>query len=121
MPVGRGLGLNNCLGVDTVLGESVWDVAGRFRVRLGPLQYKQYLRLLPDAPDHHAILHLVRAYAGSEFDFDVQPVLAATEVPQFHLNSNSAAPSRLGWNAWLSSTGFMNEFEEVTFESVLTG
>ena len=32
-------GLNTQLGADVVVGERVWDVEGKFRVRLGPLGY----------------------------------------------------------------------------------
>ena len=35
------------LGVDAMLGERVWDVQGRFRLRVGPLSFDEYHSLLP--------------------------------------------------------------------------
>src|SRR5262249_22144388 len=43
----RTRGLNSRLGVDVVLGHHVWDVQGKFRVRLGPLTYDQFRRVFP--------------------------------------------------------------------------
>ena len=40
-------GLNNEIGVNFILGERVWDVQSRFRVRLGPLKYDEFYRFMP--------------------------------------------------------------------------
>jgi len=44
-------GLNNQLGVNLVVGERVWDVQGKFRLRIGPLSYKQFRRFTPTSAD----------------------------------------------------------------------
>ena len=40
-------GLNTQLGTNVVVGERMWDVEGKFRVRLGPIGYAQFRRLTP--------------------------------------------------------------------------
>ena len=99
----------NCaLGVNCVAGERVWDVQGKIRIRLGPLDYARFLDFLPDhapLPEHKAfflLVHLVRLYAGSELDFDVQAVLRADAVPECQLTEETPG-ARLGWNTWLTS------------------
>jgi type VI secretion system protein ImpH len=72
-PLGRGV----WLGVNCVVGQRVWDVQGQFRVRIGPLAYKQFLSLLPATPGLRALGQMTRAYVGPELDFDVHLVLRA--------------------------------------------
>jgi type VI secretion system protein ImpH len=103
------LGEFGSLGVDAVAGERVWDVQSRFRVRVGPLRYVRFEDLLPDrAPTAERktfflIAQLTRLFAGSEFDFDVQLVLAASEVPAAQLIHQEGRGPRLGWTVWLLS------------------
>ncbi|MBY0229437.1 MAG: type VI secretion system baseplate subunit TssG [Gemmataceae bacterium] len=108
------------LGVDSIAGERVLDVQGKFRLRLGPLTYRQFLDFLPDrsaAPEHKGfwlLAHLSRLYAGAEFDIEAQLVLAAGEVPECQLSDDWPGP-RLGWNCWLASQQPATHAEEVIF------
>lgn len=85
------------LGVDAVAGERVWEVQSSFRLRLGPLDYRQFRRLLPDGAALPALCQLTRLYCGAEFAFEVQLLLRAAQVPQCRLGWDA----RLGWNTWL--------------------
>ena len=84
-------GGNNQLGLTTVIGERVWDIQSKFRLRIGPLGYVQFLDFLPDLapiPERKALfllVHLVRLYVGPALDFDVQLVLKSSEVPECQL------------------------------------
>jgi type VI secretion system protein ImpH len=104
-----GLDDGNCqLGVNLLVGERVWDVQSKLRIRLGPLDYTRFSDFLPDLspqPEHKSfflLVHLVRLYAGPELDFDVQPLLRADAVPEWQLGDELPGP-RLGWNTWLIS------------------
>ena len=50
-----------------------------------------------------ACAQMIRTYAGPQFEFDVQVVLKAAEVPCCRLGGDGADPSRLGWNTWVLS------------------
>jgi type VI secretion system protein ImpH len=110
---------NSGLGVDVVTGERVWDVQGKFRVRLGPLGYERFSEFLPDrapVPRRKAfflLVHLVRLYAGPEFDFDVQLVLKAEDVPACRLGEGG---SRLGWDTWVRTAPFPRDADDAVFE-----
>jgi type VI secretion system protein ImpH len=112
-------GGNGTLGTDAVAGDRVWDIQGKFRVRLGPLRYIQFLSLLPDPADGRSafalLAELVRLYAGPEFDFDVQLVLAAEHVPACALDDHTAGP-RLGWSCWLLSAPLGTEADDPVFD-----
>lgn len=108
-------GLNNCLGQTTVLGSSVWDVQSRFRVRLGPLTYERFFDFTPAGRGLPAVCELARLYAGSEFDFDVQPVLLKNEAPPCQLGAAEEPRPRLGWNTFLKTRELEEDFTGAAF------
>lgn len=91
------LGQHCQLGSSFILGERVWDIAGKFRLRLGPLDRAQFTSFLPGSKNLVRLAQIVRLYAGIQLDFDIQLELAAEEVPQVQLGENS----RLGLETWL--------------------
>ena len=88
------------LGLDTVLGSKVWDCQSRFRVRAGPLDLSRFRAFLPGGPAHRAVKDLTQLLVPPELEFDLQPVLAADQVPPLRLGG---AASALGWSSWLTS------------------
>jgi type VI secretion system protein ImpH len=117
------LGEIGMMGVDAVAGERVWDVQSRFLVRIGPLRYRQFEDLLPDAAPlaerktFFVVAQLTRLFAGSEFDFDIQLVLAASEIPTAQLIERDGAGPRLGWTVWLITSPPQCDAEEAVFEA----
>lgn len=105
---------NNGLGVNLVVGERVWDVEGSFRVRVGPLSYAEFRRLLPDGETLRVVGQMVRSYVGPQFEFDVQLVLKKREVPWCRLGHH-ADPARLGWNTWVRSGDFQQDVDDAIF------
>ena len=105
----------NRLGHDTILGAHVWDVQGRFRVRVGPLRYTQFREFMPGGTLLDPFCDFTRAYVGAEFAFDVQPVLAPREAIPCCLGSDVPDRPRLGWNTWLRTKDVEHEFDDVAF------
>lgn len=87
------------LGRSAVLGARVWSVQHKFRIAFGPLSLAQYLRLLPGESSLARLVPLVRFYAGDEFEWDVNLILHAAEVPALSLGGTA----RLGWTSWLGA------------------
>jgi type VI secretion system protein ImpH len=108
-------GLNNRLGVDTVAGERIWDVQSKFRIRIGPLTYSQFRRFMPGGDSLRPLCQLLRTYVGPEWDFDVQLVLQAEEVPWCQLASHAADPPCLGWNSWARAREFTHVVDDPVF------
>ena len=115
-------GGNNRLGLTSVIGEQVWDIQSKFRLRIGPLEYEQFLDFLPDLapiPDRKGLFllfHLVKLYVGPALDFDVQLVLMRSEVPDCQLEEGIIFGARLGWNTWLRSEEHREDPEDAVFE-----
>jgi type VI secretion system protein ImpH len=97
MPSGKMLGQNCALGSSFILGERVWDVSGKFRIRIGPLDLQEFESLLPGERKLVEVAQIVQLYAGNQFDFDIQLELSSQAVPSCKLGESS----RLGYNTWL--------------------
>jgi len=105
-------GLNNQLGVSLLAGERVWDIQSKFRLQVGPLTYVQFQRFMPNGDALRPLCQLTRTYVGPEFDFDVQLVLRAEEVPASQLGGNRSC---LGWNTWIRTRVFTHPATDAVF------
>lgn len=105
----------NRLGVDTFAGSRIRDVQGAFRVRIRPVGYAQFRRLMPEGALLRRLVDLVRLYAGPELGFDVQVVLAREDIPPLQMAPEDAAP-RLGWNSWAKSLPALRDSEDVVLD-----
>lgn len=109
---------NSRLGVDFVLGGRVWNNQSRFRIRVGPLRFREYLLFLPNGSAFRPLNDLLRFLVGLEFDFDVQPVLKKEEIPECQLRSEATPPPMLGWTSWLKSGPSPKDASELILESM---
>jgi len=109
--------VNNRLGQDTLVGDRVWDVQSKVRIRLGPLTYNQFLDFLPDpAPVKKRkriflLAQLSRYYLGSEMDVEFQLVLKKEEVPA----AQTGPHIRLGWNTWSRQNPYTKHADDTVF------
>jgi len=103
------------LGDNLVVGQRVWDVQSKFRVRLGPLGYRDFRRFMPSGDALLPLCQTVRSYAGAQWDFDVQPVLRGPEVPWCRLGGPAAEGARLGWNTWIRSGELVYDVDDAVF------
>jgi type VI secretion system protein ImpH len=90
----------NRLGQSTVLGRKVWDCQNKFRIVIGPMDYEDYVRLLPGGRSMERLTAWVTTYAGTVLDWDVRLVLKKEETPALRLGG----ATRVGWSTWLAST-----------------
>lgn len=97
---------NNRLGIDSVAGSLVWECQAKFRLTFGPLGYEQFAAFLPIGTAFRPAIELTQVVAGREFDFDIQPVLKAGEVPGTVITTGDERRSMLGWNTWLTWANF---------------
>jgi type VI secretion system protein ImpH len=110
------------LGETVVIGERVWDVQGKIRIRVGPMSFAQFNEFQPDRsaiPERKVfflLIHLARLYIGPELSFDVQFILRAAHVPQSSLQNDDQAGPRLGWNTWITSRTPEENVEDAVFE-----
>jgi len=87
------------LGMSATIGERVWDCQQKFRIVAGPMDFRQYRRLLPQGESLASLISVVDNYVGLELDWDVNLILKKEEVPPIQLGSMG----QLGWTSWLKS------------------
>ncbi|MDP6560868.1 MAG: type VI secretion system baseplate subunit TssG [Candidatus Binatia bacterium] len=104
-------GKNNELGVSTIMGARIWDQHAKFRIKVGPLTFQEFSEFLPDGAAFHSMAQLVRFFVGQEFDFDIQLILKACEVPPCRLENSGPGGAKLGWSAWLKTKEFPHDAE----------
>jgi type VI secretion system protein ImpH len=94
------------LSLTAVVGDRVWDVQGKIRLRIGPLTYAQYLSLLPDR----------WPFPERKQFFEAQLILRREEIPECQLPEEAEEGPQLGRNAWLLSETPDRDAEDAVFE-----
>jgi len=102
------------LGEDIVLGTAIEDVAGKFRIKFGPLSADRFARFLP-LRDFATVVRLVRHVLRDQLAFDIVLDLLPGEAPSWQLGASS--DFRLGWATWLAPRP--DEETEVTLPGTL--
>lgn len=127
------LGGHSIVGTDTILGGRTWDPGSKFRIQIGPVKLEDFTRLMPTGNTLAQTCQFIRSYVGMEFDFDLQVILLASEIPACQLapsapqlpseqkpskqkphqlsggqgSGSQQSPNQtsphLGWNTWLCS------------------
>jgi type VI secretion system protein ImpH len=103
---------NYQLGSSAIIGDRVWDRQAKFRIRMGPLELGGFRGLLPLEKGFSELSELTRLFVGLEYDFDVQLVLKARQVPACQLVTRDEGGPRLGWSAWLKTQTFTQDVED---------
>ncbi len=108
------LGAGNCsLGQDFTVGSQIPDRSGKFRVRLGPISFKEFSSFLPDGEKFRQLSALVHLWAGNRFDFDFEFIIRRQDIPEACMHGASGA--RLGWTGWITSGGGLDHDPSVIF------
>lgn len=87
------------IGSSCFAGSRIWVTHLKFRIRFGPLRWKDYVELLPGGPAFKEVADWVRTYLGEELEWEAQLILRRDEVPPCKLG----AGARLGWTSWIGS------------------
>ncbi|WP_082646282.1 type VI secretion system baseplate subunit TssG [Bradyrhizobium valentinum] len=84
------------LGVDTLAGETMPDIVGKFRLCLGPLNQLQFRSLLPGCESHTILCRLINFILREPLAWDLQLELALGQTPEWTLGEGE-----LGWTTWI--------------------
>ena len=87
------------LGTSAVVGATTCDVAGRFRLRVGPLDYATFRSFFEQDGVRRRLVEAVRFAVGAAVDFDLQLVLEREAVPRPVLDP--ARPTMLSRDGWM--------------------
>lgn len=110
-------GQNAALGQTVMIGSRICLYGARFRLRVGPLSRKDFDSLLPESERFKKLVEFVKLYAGIDWDFDIQLVLRADEVPASRLAGKDAPPAQLMRNSWMLSKPATEDRDDVVLQS----
>jgi type VI secretion system protein ImpH len=99
---------NGVIGQTAVVGSRLWVSHFKFRLRIGPLGFREFRRLLPNASLFKRLKDWVLNYSGREFVWDANLILKAAEVPEIQLGALGGG-GLLGWTSWLKSRPFRED------------
>ncbi|MEM6932902.1 MAG: type VI secretion system baseplate subunit TssG, partial [Pseudomonadota bacterium] len=90
---------NSALGLSASLGSRVWSREAKFRLRIGPIGFADYERLLPGGESLERLTAIIRNYLGDAFEWEANLVLKEGEVPDARLGEGA----RLGYTTWIGT------------------
>jgi type VI secretion system protein ImpH len=91
---------NTVLGESMVLGQSVRDRSGKFRIHIRELDWQRFHEFLPIGFGYQPLCALVRFTLRDPLDYDIRLVLRPEEIRELRIGEQNAC--RLGWTSWLS-------------------
>ena len=93
------LGRRHCgLGVDALIGASVFSVEDKFRIRLFTANLADYRRFLSSGDRSAMLADAVFHVLGDQLDWDVELALPAGRVEPVRLGRSG----ELGWTSWMA-------------------
>ena len=107
---------NSVLGESAIAGTRVWEQQSKFRVRLGPLDFKQFQAFLPNGSAFAPMRSIIRFMVGLELDFDVRLKLKAKQVPSTILTTRAQRRPMLGWTTFLKTKPLKVDDEQLILQ-----
>jgi type VI secretion system protein ImpH len=101
------------LGESFVLGETITDIAGQFKIRLGSLTMRQFLDFQPGSRKYQELAFLSKIYVKQQLGFSLELVLKPNESECVVISSVEPV-GILGQSSWIGNPS--NTETAVTYE-----
>jgi type VI secretion system protein ImpH len=95
----------SALGVDALVGGSVFSVQDKFRLRIYVKDLKEYESFLPSGRRCEQLADAVYFFVGDQLDWEVELALPAGAVEPAKLGKGG----RLGWTGWMAPNWAAND------------
>ncbi len=100
---------NGRLGSTLIIGSRFWECQQKFRIKMGPMNFSEYQRMLPGGSSISRLYAWVKNYVGDEFTWELQLILRASEIPSICLGKIN----QLGWTTWLGSRTYEEDADDL--------
>jgi type VI secretion system protein ImpH len=104
------------LGDDTILGETSWRPDLRVRLRIGPLDRRQFDLFLPHGEGAATLRRMLNLFSNPALVYEVRLVLRAGEVRPSHLAGGAGEGARLGRDSFLVSSQGKQDRTDMRYE-----
>ncbi len=102
------------LGESFVIGETITDISGQFKIRLGSLTMRQFLDFQPGSDRYEDLVFLTKIYVKYQLGFTLELVLKPNQGLCITVSAVNPV-GVLGQSAWIGSSS--DEETAVTFEA----
>ncbi len=109
----RGIGHDAALGINIMIGARVYDVAGKFRVTLGPLPRERFEQFTADTRQLHEVKKIIEDFIADPLEFDIEVQLQALDLIPIVLGERQG---RLGVTASLGKSGLSGSASSILIE-----
>ena len=96
-------GVNNRLGVDSILGTHCFQAQNKFRVVIEPMNYEEHMAMAPGGRKLEALKSFIQLSVGVEMDFDISVTLFTDQIAPVQLSRDAAIQPLLGWNSHMAT------------------
>jgi type VI secretion system protein ImpH len=104
---------NARLGRTAILGTSLYDLSGKFRVSLGPLTPEMFESFLPKGKNHSVLKGLIESFLAEPLDYDLEVLLESRDLSAVILGADNA---KLGETAALGEAKGTSEIKSMVIE-----
>ena len=105
-------GSMSCLGKNTIIGSRVRMRSNECQLKIGPLNYKDFSKLLPGEALYLALKEMVANLFSSTIQVNVLLLVKSDEIPCARLGQSE---TRLGLNSWFVSDQGKKESRDVYY------
>jgi type VI secretion system protein ImpH len=109
----RQMGVDMQLGVNSIAGAEKWDVAGKFRIAVGPLPREKFELFLPNSENINKIKELVSIFLMDPLEYDIEVKLQSSELVAVILGENN---TRLGETSSLGQSSRRSGVKSIVIE-----
>lgn len=106
-------GINNKLGVNSILGSHGFHAQSKFSVKIIPKDNEQFMALSPGSKKLEALKTFIHFNAGTELDFDIVIQTNIKDIQPAQFKDEENYQPLLGWNTHMSD----GQAEEVLITS----
>jgi type VI secretion system protein ImpH len=89
---------NSGLGHDILVGQSVFSIQDKIRIRIFAKNMREYTQFLPTGSRSEPLVDLVFFYIGEQLDWEVELALLSSAIEPVRLSQFG----QLGWTSWVA-------------------
>ena len=84
------VGVDSVLGKNSMIGTHIYDISGKFRITLGPLEKKTFETFLPEKANTEMLKEIINDYVTDPLEFDIEVTLKPADLVPVVLGSDDA-------------------------------
>ncbi len=107
------VGTDSILGKNAMIGTHIYDISGKFRISLGPLEKKTFETFLPEKENTEMLREIINDYITDPLDFEIEVMLKPADLVPVVLGDDDA---QIGISASCGSSSGKGDPYSIVFQ-----